>query len=380
LIVLRAELVDLVGCTDKQDAMSGKGAGTIALTDQVLPNGLPKRKDREGYGSGALAAHRVLLIGTADKINEFRTKHDQSEHGLIISDMITWPDEALDDRASSRVLLRDGVEQAIARVRDAGVDEVVVLVPWSCTNAISLCADMLMTTPARVRLGSEEVFERFLDGPLSRLGPAATLNLVRPPLSVWEVGLKRAIDFISALGILVVIAPFLAIVALLIKLDSKGPVFFTQRRLGFNQREFQIYKFRTMTVAQDGHAVQQAVENDGRITRLGRYLRRWNIDELPQLFNVIRGDMSLVGPRPHAVTHDEDFETKVASYAKRHNIRPGITGWAQVNGYRGPTDSIEKIEGRVNHDLYYIDNWSLVFDFAILARTVFSPKAYRNAL
>ena len=339
-----------------------------------------KRLIRKGYSAGALAAHRVVLLGTADKIEEFERKHRPSEFGLIISDAIAWHRQALDETAAGRVLLREGVRRVIARVRESGVDEVVVLLPWSSAGAINACADMLMTTPAKVRLGPEAIFDRFGEAPLSRLGAAATLSLLRPPLRLWEIWLKRAFDLIVASMGLVLTLPLFLTVALLIKLDSPGPVFFRQRRLGFNQREFQIYKFRTMTVTEDGDSVEQAVEGDSRITPIGRFLRRWNLDELPQLFNVVRGEMSLVGPRPHAVTHDREFELRVASYARRHNIKPGITGWAQVNGYRGPTDSLEKIEGRVTHDFYYVDNWSMLLDLYIIGLTLVSPKAFRNAL
>jgi len=339
-----------------------------------------KRLIREGYIKGALAAHRVLLLGTADKIEEFERKHRPSEFGLIISEAIAWHRQALEDNTAGRVLLREGVRRAIARVRESGVDEVVVLLPWSNTGAINVCADMLMTTPAKVRLGPEAIFDRFIEAPLSRLGPAATLSLLRPPLRPLEIGLKRAFDLIVASMTLVLTLPLLLFVALLIKLDSPGPILFRQRRLGFNQREFQIYKFRTMSVTEDGDAVEQAVKDDARVTRVGRFLRRWNIDELPQLWNVLRGEMSLVGPRPHALTHDRDFESRIASYARRHNIKPGITGRAQVNGYRGPTDSLEKITGRVEHDFYYVDNWSFLLDLSIIVRTAVSSKAYRNAL
>jgi len=155
-------------------------------------------------------------------------------------------------------------------------------------------------------------------------------------------------------------------------------VFFRQQRYRFNQKPFWIFKFRTMAVHHD-QVVRQATPQDERVTRVGRHLRRWNIDELPQLINVLMGQMSLVGPRPHAVPHNQSFEDRIDLYARRHNVKPGITGWAQVNGLRGETDTEEKMRRRVEFDLYYIDNWSLGFDFQILWRTLLSPKAYRNA-
>ena len=203
-----------------------------------------------------------------------------------------------------------------------------------------------------------------MDGPLS--SPAARF-------------IKRFTDIAAALSGLILLAPLFAVIAALIKCDSKGPVFFVQHRLGFNQKPFRILKFRTMTSADNGPVVRQVTDGDARVTPLGRFLRRANLDELPQLLNVLKGDMSLVGPRPHAVAHDQEFERVVARYARRHNVRPGITGWAQINGYRGITDTEEKIRGRLEHDLYYIDNWSLGLDLRILLATVLSKRAYKNA-
>jgi len=251
--------------------------------------------------------------------------------------------------------------------------------PWSATHAVNACADRLMNSPVSVQLGPEAIFDRFSQVHLSRLGPATMLNLIRPPLTRLEVVSKRVFDFCGALALLVAISPLLLAIAVLIKLDSAGPVLFRQWRHGFNQRQFRIFKFRTMTVAEDGDVVVQAVKNDPRVTRIGRHLRRWNLDELPQLANVLLGHMSLVGPRPHALTHDREYERQIASYARRHNIKPGITGWAQVNGFRGITDTEEKMRARVEHDLYYIDNWSIPLDLYILALTVLSPKSFRNA-
>jgi len=178
---------------------------------------------------------------------------------------------------------------------------------------------------------------------------------------------------------LLAFTPLLVVVAALIRLDSPGPVFFLQRRFGFNQQPFRIFKFRTMRTLDDGAVVPQAQRDDPRLTRIGRWLRRWNIDEIPQLFNVLIGDMSLVGPRPHALSHDREYEQRIALYARRHNVKPGITGWAQINGFRGAIDTEDKMRQRVEHDLFYIDNWSLWLDLKIIVRTVLSPTAYTNA-
>ncbi len=194
-----------------------------------------------------------------------------------------------------------------------------------------------------------------------------------------EIFTKRAFDLaLSSLGILL-LTPLLLLVGILIKLDSPGPIFFLQRRYGFNQQPFRIIKFRTMRTLDDGAVVRQATVADPRVTRVGRWLRRWNIDELPQLFNVLKGDMSLIGPRPHALSHNHEYEQKIVLYARRHNVKPGITGWAQIHGLRGETDTDDKMRRRVEYDLHYIDNWSLGLDLQILIRTVVSPRSYSNA-
>jgi exopolysaccharide biosynthesis polyprenyl glycosylphosphotransferase len=222
--------------------------------------------------------------------------------------------------------------------------------------------------------------DRFAGIRIERKGPIAAFSLTEAPLAPLQACAKRVFDIAVAATALVLLAGVFAIIALLIKRDSPGPVFFRQRRLGYNQREFEIYKFRSMALHDDGGVVRQASRNDPRITALGRILRRYNIDELPQLINVLKGDMSIVGPRPHAVAHDRMFEKRIEMYPRRLNVRPGITGWAQVNGHRGETNTDEKMTARVEHDLYYIDNWSLWLDLYIVMLTVISPKAYRNAV
>jgi exopolysaccharide biosynthesis polyprenyl glycosylphosphotransferase len=207
---------------------------------------------------------------------------------------------------------------------------------------------------------------------IAKHGAMASLQLTRAPLSRFEQMQKRLFDVTIAAGVLIGLCPLLAVVALAILIESGRPIFFRQRRYGFNQHEFRIIKFRTMVTLDDGDVVRQVTRDDGRVTRLGRFLRKWNIDELPQLINVLKGDMSLVGPRPHALSHNRQYEQKIALYARRHNVLPGITGWAQVNGLRGETDTDDKMRSRVDHDLYYIDNWSPWLDLRILLKTLLS--------
>jgi exopolysaccharide biosynthesis polyprenyl glycosylphosphotransferase len=271
------------------------------------------------------------------------------------------------------------LQDAVAYARTLRPDDVFLIIPWSFQKIIDQCIERFMTVPASIHLGPEHILDRFEHVSIEKIGSVASLHLLRPPMSFVAIITKRMFDLVVATMALIALSPLFLVVAILIKLNSPGPVFFLQRRYGFNQHMFRIVKFRTMTTTEDGPDVRQAEEGDVRITRIGNVLRRWNIDELPQLVNVLRGDMSLVGPRPHALVHDESWGLKVARYARRHNMRPGITGWAQVNGFRGNIRNDAEFQQRIACDLYYIDNWSLALDIRILILTVFSSKAYRNA-
>jgi len=214
---------------------------------------------------------------------------------------------------------------------------------------------------------------------VEQIGGTLTFELKRAPLSRFERAMKRGTDIVLAGTALLVLVPFMLLVAAAIRLDTPGPVFFRQKRIGFNGLPFLIYKFRTMSVLEDGPIVRQAVAGDSRVTRVGKWLRRTSIDELPQLVNVLRGEMSLVGPRPHAEAHDTEFDRALADYALRQHVKPGITGWAQVNGYRGETPSLTSIQHRVEHDIWYIDNWSIWMEIRILIKTVGAVIEARNA-
>ena len=194
-----------------------------------------------------------------------------------------------------------------------------------------------------------------------------------------EPALKRALDLIVAVPLLVFCAPLLIALALLVRFDSRGPALFRQTRLGRGGKAFDIFKFRTMRVMENGDSVVQATAGDVRVTRPGRWLRASSLDELPQLLNVIKGDMSLVGPRPHARAHDTHYAALIANYTLRQDVKPGITGWAQINGHRGETPTTDAMRARVDLDIWYAKNTSLALDLAILARTPFAVLSARNA-
>jgi Undecaprenyl-phosphate glucose phosphotransferase len=325
---------------------------------------------------GRLVGNRVLVIGEPPYIDETVRRLRRNRKGAEIAAIIS-----VDPRSTERsdAELRVALERAEVISRRDTIDDIIICLPWSKSAAIRAFVDGLAAIPAMIHTAPDPTWRWMSDPALARVGGMYTIRLARKPLTRKDQIIKRAFDLTAASLLLVLASPFLLAVAIWIKLDSKGPVIFRQRRNGFNQHEFRVFKFRTMTTLDDGNVIRQATRNDRRVTSAGKILRATNIDELPQLLNVIIGDMSLVGPRPHAVAHNNAYEERIRLYARRHNVKPGITGWAQVRGYRGETDSIQKMRDRVEHDLHYIDHWSLVFDIKILLMTFFSLRSYRNA-
>ncbi|MEY4765035.1 MAG: hypothetical protein RI907_1708, partial [Pseudomonadota bacterium] len=205
------------------------------------------------------------------------------------------------------------------------------------------------------------------------------VGMLETPFTGINALLKRASDIVLSLGILLLISPILMVIAIGVKLSSPGPAIFKQRRNGLDGEEIIVYKFRSMRVQDNGPVVKQATKGDPRITKFGAFIRKTSLDELPQFINVLQGRMSIVGPRPHAVAHNEEYRRLIKAYMVRHKVRPGITGWAQVNGYRGETETIEKMQARVEFDLEYLRNWSLSLDLQIIVRTVRLMLFDRNA-
>ncbi|MDE2577564.1 MAG: exopolysaccharide biosynthesis polyprenyl glycosylphosphotransferase [Hyphomicrobiales bacterium] len=325
---------------------------------------------RTGAEAGVISSRRAFIVGFERDVETFLERHedDPAEMRIVAASVLRGMETLSDDLAL-----------AAASARMVRPDDVYILVPWSHSAVIDSCVDVFLRVPASIHLGPEKVLDRFLDARISKVGVISSLHIVRQPLSASDVALKRLVDIIGALGGLILLSPVFLIGALAIRLESKGPAFFLQRRYGFNQEPFRIVKFRSMRTMEEGSAVVQATKGDARITRVGRFMRRTNIDELPQLLNVLSGDMSLVGPRPHPQVLDQKYAQVIAYYARRHNVKPGITGWAQVNGYRGETETEDKMRGRIEYDLHYIDNWSMWLDLRIIWLTIFSRKAYNNA-
>jgi Undecaprenyl-phosphate glucose phosphotransferase len=271
------------------------------------------------------------------------------------------------------------IDAAANFVRRHNCRQVLIALPWRDVGRIEFVKDQIKTVPVVARLLPDMSVRALSDLTWSERKRVAALELQRVPLSEAQRFVKRIMDVVLASFALAFFLPIMVFAAVAIKLDSAGPVIFRQVRKGFNGKRFVILKFRTMTVNEDGADVVQATRSDARVTAIGRQLRASSIDELPQLWNVLKGDMSLVGPRPHALVHDDYLETVLRDYAFRHHVKPGITGWAQCNGARGPTPTIEHVAKRVKLDLWYINNWSLWLDFLILIKTTFVVLQRRNA-
>ncbi len=289
-------------------------------------------------------------------------------------------DDRGDDRSSATcngIPKLGTVDDLVEFARHTRVDLVIFSLPVSAEGRILQMLKKLWVLPVDIRLAAHSNKLRFRPRSYSYIGHIPVLDIFDRPIADWDVVMKWLFDKIIGSLVLLCAAPLMLLIAIAVKLDSKGPVFFKQRRFGFNNKMVEVWKFRSLHVEQsDANAANLVTKNDPRVTRVGRFIRKTSLDELPQLFNVVfSGTLSLVGPRPHTAysrAGEHPYDEAVDGYYARHRVKPGITGWAQVNGWRGETDSKEKILHRVEHDLYYIENWSIMLDFYIVARTPFA--------
>jgi Undecaprenyl-phosphate glucose phosphotransferase len=262
------------------------------------------------------------------------------------------------------------IERVISLCRTSAVQEVMLFVDPERMSNVRWVARRLRVLPLPVTLVPFGTLAQLFQRARYDIGDTVAIELQRAALSPTEQAIKRVMDIVLSLLGLIILSPILLAVAVAIRLDSPGPALFRQTRHGFNGRPFRIFKFRTMTVMENGDVVEQAKKSDKRVTRVGWWLRRYSVDELPQLLNVFFGDMSLVGPRPHASAHDRHFTSVIEKYAFRHHVKSGVTGWAQVHGARGETDTLDKMQRRVELDIWYINNWSIWLDISVMVRTV----------
>ena len=255
-------------------------------------------------------------------------------------------------------------------VKKNGIDLIYITLPVSKQKRVLDLLDKLHDTTVSIYFTPDIFIYELIQSRMDNIGDMPLVALCETPFSGVNGVLKRLSDILFSAFILVLISPLLLILAIAVKLSSAGPVFFAQKRYGLDGEEIIVYKFRSMTVLDDGDDIKQATRNDVRVTKLGAILRKYSLDELPQFINVLQGRMSTVGPRPHAVAHNEMYRGMIKGYMMRHKVKPGITGWAQVNGYRGETDTVEKMQKRIEYDLDYLRNWSLGLDIIIILNTV----------
>lgn len=312
------------------------------------------------------AARRIAVV-TIDDSGEQVAAHLRKMPGISVTGVFVKTD--LMDEAGL-------VERVIAVGERNEIDEIIVTFARPDAKLVTL-VDQLSVLPVRVWLHQTEMAL-----PIRSTQSLGGLNLLETrsrPIGEWGIIGKLVFDYLVGMICLLAFAPLMLLIALAIRLDSPGPALFRQRRNGYNHRIIDVYKFRTMRVMENGDNLKQADKDDDRVTFIGKFLRRTSLDELPQLLNVLKGEMSLVGPRPHAVAHNHYYRQRVQSYAQRHIVRPGITGLSQINGLRGSTEDPEMMERRVQTDLYYIENWSIWMDLKILALTPFKGFINQNA-
>lgn len=328
---------------------------------------------------------RTVIVGGGQNAEELIRALDRDRHGDVR--VIGIFDDRTDERSPdivASVPKLGTVDDLVEFARRTRIDLLLVSLPVTAEERVLHMLGKLWVLPVDVRLSAHTSRLRLRPRSYSYVGAVPVLDIYDKPIADWDVVRKSLFDRIVGGLLLLALSPVMLAVAIAVKLDSRGPVFFRQRRYGFNNEMIEVFKFRSMYVDQsDVTAAKLVTKDDPRVTRVGRFIRRTSLDELPQLFNVaIFGNLSLVGPRPHAQhakAENRLYDEVVDGYFARHRVKPGITGWAQVNGWRGETDTREKIERRVEHDLFYIENWSVMFDLLILAKTPFALLKGQNA-
>jgi Undecaprenyl-phosphate glucose phosphotransferase len=332
---------------------------------------------------GKLKRRTVIVGGGRDAEDLIRAIRNGAENDIRLFGLF---DDRGDDRSPESVAnvpKLGRVADLIEFARQTRVDLVIVSMPLSAENRVLEMLKQLWVLPVDIRLSAHMSKLRFTSKAYSYVGEVPVFDIADRPISDWNLIFKWLFDKIVALVAIIVFSPVMIATAIAIKLESKGPVIFKQKRHGFNNELIEVYKFRSMyTDRSDANASKLVTKNDPRVTRVGRFIRKTSIDELPQFFNVLKGELSVVGPRPHALQAKADnklYYEAVDGYFARHKVKPGVTGWAQINGWRGETDTVDKIMQRVHHDLYYIENWSILLDLYILFMTPIRLLKSENA-
>jgi len=318
-----------------------------------------------------LLSRKIVILGTGEQAQKFLEQLQSTQEPWI--NILGFFDDRKDRIAPTfmKYPVLGNLKNLLSYVRENRVDDIIITLPWNADKRIGEIVRKLEELPVHVRLGSDLAGFSKLGSNFSSICGVPMLDMVNKPLDGWRYVAKLAMDKVLGALLLILLAPFMLLIALAIKLESEGPVIFRQKRHGFNNKPFSVFKFRTMYHNRPPEVgMVQATKDDPRTTSIGRILRRTSMDELPQLLNVINGSMSLVGPRPHPIALDDEFSKIISGYFARHRVKPGITGWAQVNGLRGETEIPEKMRARIEHDVYYIENWSILYDIKILIMTI----------
>lgn len=326
-----------------------------------------------------LNSRQAIVIG-ATKIGQELASQIMSHDELGIRFLGIFDDrqpERLSE--SAQLFLKGSIQDAIVMAKTNKVDYIYIALPMGAENRIREILNYCSDTTASVYLIPNFFVFNLMNSRWQSIGTVQALSIFDTPFQGASEALKRIEDILLSSLFLTVLAVPMLVIAAAVKLTSKGPAIFKQKRYGLDGKQIWVYKFRSMSTQDNGPQVKQATKNDPRITKLGAFLRKTSLDELPQFINVLQGRMSIVGPRPHAVAHNEQYRKLISGYMLRHKVRPGITGWAQVNGFRGETNTIEKMEKRVKYDLDYIHNWSIWLDIKIIIKTAISTFADKNA-
>ena len=324
----------------------------------------------------------AIVIGHNELSNQLISKINTDKEvaielkGFFDEVSTTKPVLSADDHKT----LAGNLNQVADYVRHHSIDIIYITLPPSMHAQIMLLLDDLKDTTASIYFVPDFFMADLIQGRIDEIAGLPVIAVCETPFTGFNGFIKRLSDIVIASALLCLLLPVLVVVLIGVKLSSPGPILFNQRRYGLDGQEIIIYKFRSMTVAENGSSVVQVTMNDARVTRFGRFIRKTSLDELPQFVNVLQGRMSVVGPRPHAVTHNEMYRKLIKGYMIRHKVKPGITGWAQVNGYRGETKTIESMKSRIDYDLSYLKKWSLSLDLIIIFKTIFlvfkDTKAY----
>jgi len=319
---------------------------------------------------GTSEVRSVVIIGANDASLKFASTIERNPN--LFMSVRGFFDDRTDDRwpEKMREPMLGRMDDIAAYVREHQIKMIFISQPISAQPRIRKMLDELEDTTASVYFLPDIYIFDLMQARFDNVGGMPVIAIRESPFTGFNSMVKRISDIVLGLIIQVMLLPVMLVIAIAVKTTSKGPVIFRQRRYGLYGEEILVYKFRSMTVREDGDAVVQATRNDQRVTRVGAFLRRSSLDELPQFFNVLQGRMSIVGPRPHAVVHNEQYRKLIKGYMLRHKVKPGITGWAQVNGLRGETETLDKMEARIAFDLDYLRNWSLWLDLWIIVRTI----------